>query len=279
MEEPGGMKSKELFPAVFSRHASAYKERLDQIMARGQARGRQRVIDFLGVRPGMRVLDLACGPGTLTRVLASQAAPGGEVIGVDLAPGMIELARAADIPHARFEVMDIERLTFHDSSFDAAACGHGLQFVPDLNQALAEAHRVLKSGARFGASVPGGAADQGPWSLVQQVVDRHLPPAPEPADRRATRDAVLDVEQFTHAALAAGFVQARVEVIEEKVQWKSADELVSRFVSWWSCAARLDGIDEEKRQSFAKEALSALKRDYPGAIETTDSNHVLLAVG
>lgn len=278
MEEPHGVKSKELFPAVFSRHAAAYQQRLDHIMARHQAQGRQRVIAFLQVKPGMRVLDLACGPGTLTRLLAAQAAPGGEAIGVDLAPGMIDLARAAGILHASFEVMDIEQLAFPDACFDAGACGHGLQFVPDLNLALSEAHRVLKPGARFGASVPGQAQDQGPWTLVQQVVDRYLPPAPEPLDRQTTRAVVLDVDKFTQAARAAGFAHARVEVIEEKVRWKSVDELVSLFVSWWACALRLESIDEQKRQSFAEEALSAMKREYPGAIETTDSNHVLLAV-
>jgi len=97
MEEARGLKSKQLFPAIFSRHATAYQRRLDGIMARGEARGRQRVIELLDVKAGMRVLDLACGPGTLTRPLAGQVAPDGEVVGVDLAPGMIDLARAAGI--------------------------------------------------------------------------------------------------------------------------------------------------------------------------------------
>jgi SAM-dependent methyltransferase len=91
-------------------------------MARGEARGRTRVIELAAARPGMRILDLACGPGNLSRRLAAQVAPGGEVIGVDLAPGMIELARAADIPNARFEVMDIEQLAFGDATFAATGC-------------------------------------------------------------------------------------------------------------------------------------------------------------
>src|SRR5438067_6180241 len=61
------VKSKDLFPAIFSRHAAAYQQRLDEIMARGEARGRQRVLELLAAKPGMRVLDLACGPGTLSR--------------------------------------------------------------------------------------------------------------------------------------------------------------------------------------------------------------------
>ena len=124
------MKSKELFPAVFGRHAIAYQQRIEQVMTRGEARGRMRVLELVDAQPRMRVLDLACGPGTLSKRLSLQVSPGGEVVGVDLAPGMIEVARAAQIPNARFEVMDIERLTFDDGYFDAAVCGHKEQAMP-----------------------------------------------------------------------------------------------------------------------------------------------------
>ena len=154
MAELESVKSKELFPSIFSRHAHAYQQRLDGIMARGEARGRERAIELANAQPGMRILDLACGPGNLSRRLAGKVSPGGEVVGVDLAPGMIELTRQAGIPNARFEVMDIEQLAFDDGSFDAAVCGHGLQFAPDLGRAMREARRVLGPQGRFAASVP-----------------------------------------------------------------------------------------------------------------------------
>src|SRR5260370_5546967 len=163
--EPAGLQSKELLPAGFSRHAEAYQRRLEDIMARGEARGRTRVIEVAAARPGMRILDLACGPGNLSRRLAAQVAPGGEVIGVDLAPGMIELARAAGIPNARFEVMDIEQLAFADATFDGAVFGHGLQFAPDLWLALREACRVLKAGGALAARLPLSTAQEPGWNL------------------------------------------------------------------------------------------------------------------
>src|ERR1700716_2745967 len=89
LEEPT---AKDLYPGTFSRHAAAYKQRLDEVMARSQSRGRAAVIDWVDPKPGNRILDLACGPGTLSYRLARHVAPDGEVVGIDLAPGMIELA-------------------------------------------------------------------------------------------------------------------------------------------------------------------------------------------
>ena len=273
-----GLKSKELYPGIFSRHAHAYQRRLEDVMSRGEARGRMRVIELVEARPGMRVLDLACGPGTLTRHLAALVGPDGEVVGVDLAPGMIELARAASIPHARFDVMDLEELSFADGSFDAAVCGHGLQFAANLARALGEARRVLRAGSRFAASVPVTAVKQSIWTQLDMIIDRWLPPAPKAADEQATRAAVADADSLRQAALDAGFSSSRVEVVDEVVHWESADQLVALFTSWWDCAARLEGVGLERRRAFIEEATRELERVYPGAIETTGRNHVLYAV-
>jgi len=272
------MKSKQLFPAVFSRHAMAYQKRLEQIMDRGEARGRMRLLELVDAQPGMQILDLACGPGTLTQRLAQQVSPGGEVVGVDLAPGMIELASARNIPNTRFEVMDIEQLAFPDSMFDAAACGHGIQFAPDLGKALREARRVLRPAARFAASVPVQRTVDSVWSVLDGVTDRWLGPAPQVVDQKSTRDAIADVKRFTQAALEAGFASASVEVIDEMVRWTSAEQLVLMCMSWWDCAFRLEGVDADRRQKFTDEAVETLRNAYPGTIETTGRNHVLFAV-
>jgi ubiquinone/menaquinone biosynthesis C-methylase UbiE len=271
------MKSKELFPGIFSRNAAAYSSRLDGLMQRGEARGRQRVIELVDAQPGMRILDLACGPGNLSRRLAALVSPGGEVIGIDLAPGMVELARAAAIPNARFEVMDMEQLTFDDGSFDAATCGHGLQFAGDLGQAMREARRVLRPGGRLAASVPLSDVSQSVWRDLDVVIDRWLPPAPRAVDQQPTRATVGDPIAFRQAALDAGFRSAEVEVVEEAAHWESAEQLVSMFASWWDCAARIEGVEAEKRVAFVEEATAALKREHPGPIETIGRNHVLLA--
>ena len=190
---------------------------------------------------------------------------------------MIQLARAVGIPNASFQVMDIEQLTFPDAWFDAAACGHGLQFVPDLARALGEAHRVLRPGARFAASVPLSNDNQRPWMVIDEVVDRWLPPAPAATDQQPTRSMVADPDAFRALALSAGFATAHVEAIEEKVRWESAEQLVGLCMSWWDLAARVERLAPDRRQAFMDDAIASLRRDHPGPIETVGRNHVLFA--
>lgn len=278
MENAEPLKSKELFPPVFSRHALAYKERLEGIMSRGESVGRMRVMELVDAQPGMRILDLACGPGTLSRRLAGRVSPDGEVVGVDLAPGMIALAGAVNIPGARFELMDIGQLSFSDETFDAAVCGHGLHFVPDLPSVLREARRVLRQDARFAASVPIDARNEAPaWTILDSVMDRWLPPAPEVVDLGPTRELLRDAAALRQATLDAGFSTARVELIEEIVHWESAEHMVSSFMGWVDYASRLEGSDEVRRQAIRDDAIKSLRTEHPGAIETNGRNHVLFA--
>lgn len=271
------MKSKELYPRVFSQYAEAYKERLDGIMARGEARGRIRMIECAGLRPGMRVLDLACGPGNITRIVAADVQPGGEVFGVDLARGMLELAVRDRPPGSQFAVMDMEHLGFGDGVFDVVVCGHGLQFAPDLGRALAEACRVLRPHGVLAGSVPAPSADDRVWGVVDAVVDRYLPPAPVATDETATRRTIADPEPFGSSALAAGFLTAEVETVIEEVVWTSAGQLVSELLSWWRCATRIDAVDRGIQLQILEEATAAVERDYPGTINTHGRNFVLTA--
>lgn len=277
MAELERVKSKELFPSIFSRHALAYQRRLEDIMSRGESVGRSRAIELVRARPGMRILDLACGPGNLSRRLAELVSPDGEVVGVDLAPGMIALARSAGIANARFEVMDIESLELADGSFDAAVCGHGFQFAPDLPLALREARRVLRPDGRLAASVPVTGSMDSVSALLDSVFDRCLPPAPVAVDQLPTRAAVNDAVAFRQAALDAGFASAHVEVVEEDVHWDSAEHLVSMSMGWWASASRLEGLGPMPRQALMDDAIATLKREHPGRIETKGRNHVLFA--
>jgi hypothetical protein len=110
------------------------------------------------------------------------------------------------------------------------------------------------------------------------VVDRWLPPAPVAVDQTATRAVIGDAAAFRDALLHAGFEQAGVEVVEEKVVWRSAEELVARCMSWWDLASRVEVLTPEKREAFMDEAIASLRREHPGAFETDGRNHVAFAI-
>ena len=101
------------------------------------------------LKPGLRVLDFGCGPGTISVGLAKAVHPG-ELHGIDMEASQIEMARAAAAAgghdNASFRTGDVTALPFEDDSFDVAHCHAVLMHVPDTQAVLAEVKRVLKPG-------------------------------------------------------------------------------------------------------------------------------------
>jgi ubiquinone/menaquinone biosynthesis C-methylase UbiE len=101
------------------------------------------------VRPGVSVLDVGCGPGTITADLAALAAPG-QVIAVDSSAEVLaaagQVAAERGLTNVSFEVADVNALRFADDSFDVVHAHQVLQHVGDPVQALREMRRVCRSG-------------------------------------------------------------------------------------------------------------------------------------
>ncbi|CAL9580554.1 class I SAM-dependent methyltransferase [Streptomyces sp. enrichment culture] len=101
------------------------------------------------LRPGLDVLDVGCGPGTITADLAVRVAPG-RVTAVDASAGVLEQARAVaaerGVANVGFEVADAHALDFADGSFDVVHAHQVLQHVGDPVGALREMRRVCRPG-------------------------------------------------------------------------------------------------------------------------------------
>jgi demethylmenaquinone methyltransferase/2-methoxy-6-polyprenyl-1,4-benzoquinol methylase len=138
---------------MFDRIAGRY-DRMNEVMTAGLHRQwRARAADLAGVGPGDRVLDVATGTGDLALELAGRVAPGGEVVGIDFAERMLELARAkgaaagvdAALEWRQANALD---LPFADDEFAAATVGFGARNFADLERGLAEMARVVRPGGR-----------------------------------------------------------------------------------------------------------------------------------
>ena len=99
------------------------------------------------LRPGMRVLDVGCGPGTITEDFARHVGPGGSVLGVDSEPSIVDAARVASrSPQAVYQVHDAQRLDLPDDAFDVVHAHQVLQHLTDPVAALREMGRVCRPG-------------------------------------------------------------------------------------------------------------------------------------
>jgi demethylmenaquinone methyltransferase/2-methoxy-6-polyprenyl-1,4-benzoquinol methylase len=135
---------------MFDRIAPVY-DRLNTLMTLGgDGRWRRAAVAATGLRPGDRAIDVACGTGKLAAALAERVGPFGGVVGVDLAPRMVELARATqpDLVQLEFVVGDALGLPFADASFDAATIGFGMRNLPDYEAGFRELARVVRPGGR-----------------------------------------------------------------------------------------------------------------------------------
>lgn len=112
---------------------------------------RRASFDALAPAPGDRVLDIGCGNGTLLVDIARRVDGGGEVTGLDPSRDMLDAARARGegLDNLRFVEGRATDLPFEDESFDKAVSLQVFEYVEDVETALSEVARVLRTGGRF----------------------------------------------------------------------------------------------------------------------------------
>lgn len=111
-----------------------------------------KVLAAAQVRPGQRVLDVACGTGVLARAAAEAVGPGGRVTGLDANPGMLAVAEHLS-PEVTWKQGLAESLPFPDGSFDVVVSQFALMFFRDRPAAIREMCRVLSSGCTLAVAV------------------------------------------------------------------------------------------------------------------------------
>ncbi len=137
----------------------------------------QRVLTTLDIRPGTRVLDVACGSGIVARTVAPLVGSAGQVVGLDDNPAMLTVARqaaAADDLDIEWQMGSALDMPFADRSFDLVLCQHGMPLFADRPKALAEMHRVLAPGGKVVMTTWRGLDHHSLFAALARAVRRHV---------------------------------------------------------------------------------------------------------
>lgn len=183
------------------------------------------LLDAAGVATGVRLLDVACGPGDAS---AAAAVRGAQVTGLDFASAMVEQASRFN-PDVAFRTGDAEALPFEDASFDAVVINFGILHFADPDRAIAEASRVLRSGGRFAFTVWAPPEKCEGFAIVLRSVEAHgRMDVPLPAGPPFFRFA--DHGECRRVLGAAGFANASVCELPMRWQLPAADALIEAFL-------------------------------------------------
>jgi len=232
------------------------------------------------LRPGERVLDVACGTGVVARTVAARIGDTGRVRALDINPAMLAVARASwdRAPAIEFVEGSALALPFADASHDVVLCQLGLQFFPNRPRALAEMHRVLADGGRLGLSVFGPIEHNPATFALAQALDHHLGTG---ASQTKRAEHVLAYSTLVHKLVnEAGFRDITITTETKTIHFASAAEFVGVQLTATPLASLLSeqlarpGVAEKITASVS----DALRRyEVDGGLAFPQEVHVLLA--
>ena len=204
-------------------------------------------INRLNLRPGMKVLDVACGTGNLA---LPAARTGADVTGVDIAPNLVEQAREnarREGLNAKFDEGDAEALPYEDASFDVVVTMFGAMFAPRPELVAAELKRVCR---------PGGVIAMANWTpsgFIGQMFKLNATYVPPPPGM--TSPVLWGVEENVRQRLSEGISALDTQL--QNVKWVlpfSPAEVVEHFRLYYGPTQKAFGaLDEEKQAALRKD--------------------------
>jgi ubiquinone/menaquinone biosynthesis C-methylase UbiE len=209
------------------------------------------LVELARLQPGESVLDAACGTGVVARAAAARVGATGKVTGIDLNPGMLEVARTAAGEAGQsiaWREGNLEALPFAEGSFDVVLCQQGLQFCPDKVAVVSELHRVLRDGGRLVLSVWRDIRHFPYMLAITGALADHV--GTEVSQRMSAPCSFGSADALRDVMKQGGFkdVQIRIDVLPMRVPSLKAF-LPAQFVAT-PLAADVAALDERARAAF-----------------------------
>lgn len=223
------------------------------------------------IKPGDRVLDIACGTGAATREAAKRAGPQGRVIGIDRNPDMLAVAQK-QAGNIAWREGRAEALPFADGSCDVALCQFGLMFFEDRAGALREMRRVIGPGGRAVVTVWDRAETSPGYAAMIQLIDRMF--GYRIADALRAPFVLGDLGRLRSLLQKAGWDNASISTRVGAARFDSITEWVKTDVRGWTLA---DLIDDDQYVALVRAANADFERftDSSGAVSFAAPGHII----
>ena len=215
----------------------------------------RRLVELAQGRSDSQVLDIATGTGAAARVAAEA---GATVVGVDISPGMIEVARRRSPPKVRFEVADVARLPFEMRSFSAVTCGFGLSHFPDMGAALAEVLRVLEARGVFVASSWGSEGSSPAFSAALVLLEEASGGELQAFSGILDEARWADSDRGANSLRAAGFTAVTAVTQSFTGAFANEDEAVAWTLAWPDYGETFAKLDPAAQQEFVDRARTTI---------------------
>jgi ubiquinone/menaquinone biosynthesis C-methylase UbiE len=242
----------------------------------------QEALRLVGLRAGMRFLDVAAGTGALSLPAAHL---GAQVVATDISPAMItclnERVRVEGLANVRSYVMDAHALDLEDDTFDVSASQYGVMLLPDLPRGLRELVRVTCPGGRV-LLIAFGPPDRVEFlgfflSAMKAVIPgfsglpMDLPPLPFQ---------VADPEKLHEEMEKAGLEDIRVKTVDEELTFQSAKHMWGWVTNSHPIGAELvAGLTDAQVLSVQEVLDDMLRKRAGGSRDAVLTNPVNIGIG
>ena len=227
----------------------------------------EELIARLQPRQGDSVIDVACGTGIVARVARAKLGPDARIVGVDVAPAMLAVARSVDPTIDWREGNATSLPVSEDERFSVLTCHQGLQFFPDKAAAAREMHRVVEPGGRVAIATWRPLQDLPVALELNDIAERHVGKIVDMRHSFGTPDHVK-------ALLAdAGFHDVRVDTFSHDVRFDDG-ALYARLN-----AMAVIGMSEKGKtlnEAERSELAARIAADSQGAITRSTKNGALV---